>query len=139
VQQDADSVGSGGIAGFHGRLHTLATFDGNVFVSALGGDGQWAHVGNDSQPDAPVDPQSIATDGSTLYRAYITGSGETPRLEVDFLAGSTWTALENGVPAGSVPKSATLRGAAGGGVWVLSEETAAGVSSFQLSLYNAAE
>ena len=137
--QQSDHARFGGMIGFGGKLHTFVTPrpdtsqpDEPPFVGALGSDDSWSHVG-EALPSG-VDPQSIATDGSALYVAYIAGH----KLTVDVLNGSTWQALPDGVPAGAVVESARLAGAAGGGVWLFTREKAAdGSGSFQLSLYGA--
>jgi hypothetical protein len=129
------------MVGFGGRLHTLFA-DGDsadVFVSMLGADEEWSHVGPALARDPEISPQSIATDGGTLYAAYVQKVDGVPHVDVFGLAGSTWARLAQPTPPGSSATSAALAGAAGGGVWLLERETTAGKRTFQLELLNAAE
>lgn len=139
--QSTDSAAFGGMVGFRGRLHTLFAEkpDGDVFVSSLGSDGQWNHVGPHIATDPAISPQSLATDGSTLYAAYVQTVNGVPHVDVFHLDGAAWTRFPSPTPAGSTVSSATLAGAAGGGVWLLARESTAGKTTFQLELFNAAE
>jgi hypothetical protein len=139
--QSSYSALFGGMVGFGGRLHTLFA-DGDsadVFVSRLGADEEWAHVGPALARDPEISPQSIATDGGTLYAAYVQKVDGVPHVDVFGLAGSTWQRLAQPTPPGSTASSALLAGAAGGGVWLLERETTVGKRTFQLELLNAAE
>jgi hypothetical protein len=140
--QSSDSALFGGMTGFRGRLHTLFADgdDHDVFVSRLGADDKWAHVGTHLATDPAITPQSIATDGGTLYAAYVQTVSGSPHVDVFARAGSTWQRLVQPTPSGSTADSAAIAGAAGGGVWLLSHEkkSGGGKSSFGLSLLNAA-
>jgi hypothetical protein len=138
---EGDSALFGGIVGFGGELHTLFSErpSGDTFVSKLGADDKWTHVGPHLATDPSLAPQSIATDGSTLYAGYLqTISGEE-RLSVLTFVDGGWGATGTPTPAGATVKDAALAGAAGGGVWLLAHERAGGKLKYQLELLNAAE
>ncbi|MEA2184222.1 MAG: hypothetical protein QOF69_3407 [Solirubrobacteraceae bacterium] len=140
--QESDSALFGGMVGFGGRLHTLFSESpsGDTFVSKLGTDDKWTHVGLHLATDPTLVPQSIATDGGTLYAAYLQTVSEAKHLTVLFFDGTSWLTLPNPTPAGSTVDSAVLAGAAGGGVWLLAhEKPAGGKAKFQLELFNSAE
>jgi hypothetical protein len=141
LAQSGDSALFGGMVGFGGALHTLFSElpSGDVFVSKLGADDQWTHVGPHLATDPSIAPQSIATDGSTLYAAYAQTVSGVEHLDVFFFTDAGWTRAPDPTPAGSTVGSAALAGAAGGGVWLLAHESAGGPAKFQLELYNAAE
>ncbi len=140
LAQSGDSASFGGMVGFGGRLNTLFTErpDGDVFVSQLGADETWSHVGPALARDPAISPQSITTDGSTLYAAYVQKVGGVPHADVFALAGSTWLTLAQPTPSGSTADSARLAGAVGGGIWLLAHEKSGGKSTFQLELDRAA-
>ena len=108
-----------------------------MFVSKLGADNQWTHVGPHLATDPAISPQSIATDGGTLYSAYVQRVNDVPHVDVFALVNSTWPRLAQPTPSGSTADSALLAGAAGGGVWLLAHETTGGKSTFQLELLKA--
>jgi hypothetical protein len=139
---ESDSARFGGIVGFGGALYTLFAElpSGDTFVSKHGsGDEQWTHVGEHLATDPSLEPQSIATDGGTLYAAYLQTVNGEQRLSVLFTGQDSWLTFPQPTPAGSTVDSAKLAGAAGGGVWLLAHETTGGKSTFQLELFNAAE
>jgi hypothetical protein len=138
--QKGDSALFGGMVGFHGQLHTLfaESPSGDVFVSKLGSDDKWTNVGLHLATDPTVVPESIATDGSTLYAGYLQGVSGAQQLSVLLFAPAGWVATPQPTPTGSTVDSAALVGAAGGGVWLLAHESTAGTAKFQLELFNAA-
>jgi hypothetical protein len=145
--QSSMSALFGGVVGFQGRLNALfaehpafsETPDGDVFVSALGSDDQWSHVGPALARDPAISPQSISTDGATLYVAYAQTVDGKVHLDVFAFDGTSWIRQAAPTPEGSTADSGTLAGAAGGGVWLLAHEKTGGETTFQLELLNAAE
>jgi hypothetical protein len=125
-----------GPVAFGGELHLLRDKAADLYVVRISGD-QSPAVGNPLAADETAVGQELATDGTTLFAAFVSGPDAARELTVSFLNGSTWEALGAATPEGSTTTSAQLEGAAGGGVWVLAREKTQGKVTFQLELYGA--